>query len=42
MELGSELEIKQVGSMHVLEDLNGAKHVGITSCPELHLILALI
>ena len=32
LELGSELQIKQVGSMHVLEDLNGAKHVGIIDC----------
>ena len=32
-ELGSELQIKQEGSMHLLEDLNVAKHVGITGCP---------
>ena len=33
-ELGSELHIKQVGSVHVLEDLNGAKGVGsINGCP---------
>ena len=35
-ELGSEIHVKQVGSVHVLEDLRS-----ISGCPEVHLNLGL-